>query len=100
MVIARSKIILCFLCLFVANSFLCLLWLKMNYAAADADSDGLGAIGGAQFFHDVLDVDLDRLFGDEESLRDVTIAIAVSHFAQHFDFTLRQHFITHVLEQL
>src|SRR5712671_946231 len=39
-----------------------LLFLQLDDAAAHRDRDGLGAIAGIEFFHDVFDVDLDRLF--------------------------------------
>ena len=48
-----QKIFLCF-CAF--------LWLKVDDAAAHADRDGLGAIGRAELFHDVFDVNFNCLF--------------------------------------
>ncbi len=38
---------------------------EVDNTAADADGDGLGAIASPEFFHDVLDVDLDGFLGDE-----------------------------------
>src|SRR5262249_18262823 len=48
---------------------------QMNNATADTDSNSLGAIAGAQFIHNVLDVDLYRLLSDEEFFGDVAIAV-------------------------
>ena len=38
-----------------------------------------GAIAGSQLLHDVLHVDLDRLFEDEQPLGDVAIPVAAGH---------------------
>src|SRR6185503_7978982 len=76
------------------------LWLELNYAAAQADGDGLGAIGGAQFFHDVLDVNLDGFFRDEEAFGDFAVPVSIGHFPQHLDLTLSENLITHVFEKL
>ena len=61
--------------------FCAFLWLELDDAAAQADGDGLSSIGGAQFFHDVLDVDLHSFFGDEEPRGDLAVAIATGDFA-------------------
>ena len=41
------------------------LFLELDDPAADADRHSLRAIAGPQLFHNVLDVDLHRLFRDE-----------------------------------
>src|SRR6185369_3620413 len=76
------------------------LWLELNYAAAQADGDGLGAIGGAQFFHDVLDVNLDGFFRDEEALGDFAVTISTGYFLQHLDLAVRENLVAHVFEKL
>ena len=58
----------------------------MDDAAAEAYGDGLCPIGGAQLFHDVLDVDLHGFFGDEESCGNLAVAIAAGDLAQYLDF--------------
>ena len=50
--------------------------LQLNDTAADADGDGLGAVGGAQFFHNVFDVDLDGLLGNEQFVRNIPVLIS------------------------
>ena len=55
-------------------------WLKpalqLNDAAAEADRHRLRAIVGAEFAHDVLDVDLDGLLRDEQPRGDIPIPVA------------------------
>ena len=51
--------------------------LDLNHSATEGDGECLGAIIGAQSAHNVLHVRLYRLLGDEELLRDITVAIAV-----------------------
>ena len=60
--------------------------LEVNNAAADGDGDGLGAVAGAQLFHDVLDVNFDGLFGDEKFFTDVAVTIPLGDLAENFDF--------------
>src|SRR5579884_3889291 len=59
---------------------------ELNNAAANSDGNGLGSVPRAELIHDVLDVDLDRFFGNEQKTRDVSIAISSRDFAQHLDF--------------
>jgi hypothetical protein len=53
--------------------------LQVDDAAADCNGNRLGAIAGAQLLHNMLDVNLDRAFGDEEAVSDVAIAIALGN---------------------
>ena len=53
------------------------LCLQVDDATADGDRDRLGTIAGAQLLHNMLDVNLDRAFGDEETVGDVAVAIAL-----------------------
>jgi hypothetical protein len=48
---------------------------QLNNSAADRDGHGLRPIGGPQFLHDVFDVDLNCVLGDEEVLRNITVAV-------------------------
>jgi hypothetical protein len=50
-------------------------WVKLEMydPASNSDSDGLGAIAGAEFFHDVLDMSLHRFFRDEKERCDVAV---------------------------
>ena len=49
----------------------------------------LRAVAGAQFFHDVLDVNFYGFFGDVELFRDVAIPVASGDMTQHVDLTRR-----------
>src|SRR5262249_18702433 len=60
----------------------------------------LRAITGAQLLHNMLDVHLDGLFGDEESFGDVAIAIAVGDMLENLDLTLGQGIIAEVLGEM
>lgn len=48
---------------------------EVDNSAADGDGDGLRAAVGAQFLHDVFDVNLDGFLRDEELLGDISIAM-------------------------
>src|SRR5258708_18809590 len=74
--------------------------LEMDNAAADCDGDGLSAVAGAQLFHNVLDVDFDGFFGDEELAADVAVAIAFGDLSENFNLTRGQGFIAHMLGKL
>lgn len=56
---------------------------------AQADGDRLGSVAGAQFIHDVFDMDLDCFFGNEELSRDVAIAVSSSNLAENLHLPLR-----------
>jgi hypothetical protein len=58
--------------------------LQVKESAADSDGDGLGAATGAQFYHDVLEMHLYGLYGNEEFHRNVAIAIVARDLLKHF----------------
>src|SRR5262245_33429257 len=60
--------------------------LQLDDAATDGDCERLGAIARAKLFHNVLDMDLDGLFGNEEALRNIPIPISARDVTQHVDF--------------
>ena len=57
-------------------------------------------IARAQLFHDVLEVTLDRLFGDKEPLGDIAIPISFGDVAQNFDLTIRERFVADTLDEM
>src|SRR5271170_7628912 len=70
----------------------------MNNSALHRDGNRLGSVAGPKLFHDVFDVDLDRLFGDEEPFTNVAVTVAATDLLQHLDFTGSQRFIAVVFE--
>ena len=72
----------------------------MNDSAADTDGHGLSPVAGAEFLHDVLDVNFDCFFGDEELVADIAISVAARDFAKHFDFTAGKGLVTIVLSEV
>ena len=50
--------------------------LELNNPPAHSNGDRLRSIAGAELFHDVLDVYLHSLFGDEELVRDISVTIS------------------------
>jgi hypothetical protein len=54
-------------------------FLQLDNSAAEANRDRLSTIIRAKFLHDVLDVNLYSLFGDEELLRDVSIPVPLGN---------------------
>src|SRR5580698_4295350 len=73
--------------------------LKVDDAAADGNGDGLGAVVGPQLGHDVLDVNLDGPFRDEELLGDVPVTIAFGDLLQYLDLAGCQPFIAVVVSK-
>src|SRR3954466_5337280 len=71
-----------------------------NDSAADRDRHGAGAIAGAQLLHDVLDVHLDRLLGDEQPLGDVAIPVAAGDVLQDVDLAARQRLVREMFGEL
>lgn len=72
----------------------------MNDATADTYGYGLSAVVGAQLFHDVLDVDFDGFFGDEELGGNVAVAIAACDLTQDFDLAGGEGFVTVVFSEV
>jgi hypothetical protein len=68
--------------------------------ASNPDSDGLGAIACAEFFHDVLDMSLHRFFRDEKERCDVAVAISPCDLLKDLNLSLAQRFIPKMLHQL
>src|ERR1700733_15882158 len=74
--------------------------LELDDPSPDSNGNRLRAGAGAQFLHDVLDVNLDRLFGDVKARRDVAIPVATRDVAQNVDFTRGQGFVAQMLGQI
>jgi len=64
--------------------------LQLNDSSTDGNCNRLGAITGAQLFHDVFDVNLDRFLSYEEPVGDVTIAVPFRDVLKDFDLTRSQ----------
>src|SRR5947209_2438422 len=77
-----------------------LLRLQLDNAAAHGNRDRLGAVAGAQLLHDVLDVNLDRVFGDEEELGDVAVPIPSGDVLQHVFLAVGQGLVADVLGEM
>ena len=63
---------------------------ELDNSPADRNGNCLRAVVSAQLLHDVFDVNLDGLLRDEESLRDVAIAIPASDMPEDLNLTLGQ----------
>ena len=61
----------------------------MNNAPADGNRNGLRAVVGPEFLHDVLDMNLDCALGDEEPLRDIAVSVSLSNLLQDLDLARR-----------
>ena len=72
----------------------------MDYPAAYSDGDSFGAVAGSEFFHDVLDMSFDRLFGDEEERRYIGVSISPGYLLQNIHFALAQRFVAHMLRKM
>ena len=72
----------------------------MDYPAAYSDGDSFGAVAGSEFFHDVLDMSFDGLFGDEEERRYIGVSISPGYLLQNIHFALTQGFVTHMLRKM
>src|SRR5262245_4383617 len=71
--------------------------LELDDAAPEGDGHRLRAVAGSELAHDVLDVHLDRLFGDEEALGDVAVAVAAGDMPEDFYLARRQRLVAQVL---
>src|ERR1700679_3244417 len=74
--------------------------LEVYDPATDPNSDGLGAVTGSKFLHDVLHVPFHRLFGDEELFRDIALAVPAGHLLQHVYFAPGQKLLTKMFRQV
>jgi hypothetical protein len=73
--------------------------LKMNESAPRRDRHGMCPIARSQLFHDVLEVTLDRFFGDKEPLCNIAIAISSGDVSQNVDLAIRERFIGEMLDE-
>src|SRR6266566_5053204 len=74
--------------------------LKLNDSSTNGDRDGLRPVIRMEFFHDVFQVGLHRLFRDKELFSDVAVAISSGKLTQDVHFTRSKLFITVVLSQI
>src|SRR5262245_31340038 len=65
--------------------------------AAHRDRDRMRTVVGAQFVHEILDVEIDRVLGDRELVGDLLVLVAVSYQAKHVELPARQLRLTEVL---
>jgi hypothetical protein len=72
----------------------------MDDPATYSDGDSFGAVAGSEFFHDVLDMAFDRLFGYEEERRYVAISVSSGYLLQDIHFALAQGFVAHMLRKM
>src|SRR6266550_2332352 len=56
--------------------------LKVDDSAANGNCNSLRAIACPQLLHDVLDMNFNRLFGDEQFSADVTVAVPFGDLSQ------------------
>ena len=75
-------------------------FLEVDDSAPHGYRDGLRTVTGSQLVHNVLDVNLDRFFGDEESFGNVAVAIAASDLLQDFDFPRGEGLVAVVLREM
>src|SRR5216683_1099618 len=75
-------------------------FLELDDSAMHGNRDCLCTVAGAEFFHDVLDVDLDGFFGDKKLVGNISIAVATCNMIEDFYFARGQVFVTHVLREL
>ena len=61
-------------------------FLELDDSATHGNRDCLCAVAGAEFFHDVLDVDLDGFFGDKKLVGNISIAVATCNMIEDFYF--------------
>ena len=59
----------------------------MNDSAPDCDGNGLRAVVGAEFFQNIFNVSLDRVFSDKEPISDYFVAVSLRYQLQNFGFT-------------
>jgi hypothetical protein len=72
----------------------------MDKAATQSDSESLCAIIGAELAENMLQVNLYRLFSDEELVCDVAVAISLRQVPKNFYFPTAKRLVTVVFGQL
>src|SRR3954464_2744361 len=70
---------------------------QLDETTVNPNRDRLRAISGAQFLHDVTDVNLRRVFRDRKVLGNIAVAIASGQPSKHLDFATRQPIVRVVL---
>ena len=60
---------------------------QVNDSALQRDCDGVRSVACAKFGKDVLDVALDCVLGNRESIGDQLVCIPAGNQAQHIDFS-------------
>ena len=63
--------------------------LQLDNAPAETNRNCLRPIAGPQLFHNVSDMNLYRVLGDEEFLRDFPIPVPAGKFDKNLDFAVR-----------
>ena len=72
----------------------------MNDAAFKGNGNCLRPVAGSQFLHDVFNVDLDGLLGDEQSIANIAVAIASGNLLQDLNLTRGEVFVGIMLGQV
>src|SRR5580693_6062683 len=74
--------------------------LELNNPPAHSDGDCLRAITGTELFHDVFDMHLHSLFGDEELVRDIPVTISAGNLGENLNFASGERFVTVMFSQM
>ena len=72
----------------------------MDHPPTKANGDRLRTVGGTQFLHDVLDVDLDGFLGDRKLLGNIAVAVAARKLSQNLDLSGGEGLVAKVLGQM
>ena len=62
--------------------------LKLNDSSSHRDGNCLRTIAGPEFFHDVLDVDFDSLFGNEKPFCDIAVPVSSRDVFEDLDLAV------------
>src|SRR6266566_9389886 len=73
---------------------------QLDNSSPHRDCNCLSTIASAKFLHDVFDVNLDSLFGDEESFCDVAIPVTAPDMFQDIDLSVGESFVAEMLGQV
>ena len=69
----------------------------LEQTSAQRDRNGMGAIVRLQLIDDILDVKVDRRFGDGELIRDLFILVSFTNQFKNLELSGREIFLPHVL---
>ena len=72
----------------------------MNDAAADTNGHCFGTIAGSEFVHDVADVALNRLFGNEQKRCNIAVPITSGDRAQNLNLPFAQRIVPDMFGQM